>query len=154
MRLPVQAPVPGSGTPTKSNNPRNSNFRIFAAFSPSALLRSQRAILFIQPILQFSIQSRTFSIKRRMKGMGTILPRIQTPIADHMGMLRREAAIRPPRSSRMGIMEIIKTTSIGGSPPRRSVNFSASASVVPEAAKARDKAIVHIPFKFSILIIA
>ena len=31
IREPVQAPVPGSGMPTKSSRPRNSTFRIFSA---------------------------------------------------------------------------------------------------------------------------
>jgi hypothetical protein len=51
-----------------------------------------------------------FSIRRRMKGIGRRLPRMQRGIARRIGTFKRagDAARRPPLSSRMGIIEMMK----------------------------------------------
>ena len=139
IRLPVQAPVPGSGMPTNSRMPINSYFRIFCDLSPSARSLSQSDSRFIQPILQCSIQFRIFSMNSRINGIGRILPTMQTPIAFHIGICSSAAAAIPPRSSRIGIIEIIKIISIGGSPPSIPTIFFASPPLFSSAASSTGK---------------
>ena len=106
-RAPVQAPVPGSGIPTKSTSPQNSYCWIFsllpiARFSSFSISPRKHFIFFIH--------WKIFLINSRINGMGKIFPIIQIGIACTADTFRSELASSPPRSSRSGIIEIRKTT--------------------------------------------
>ena len=79
MRAPVQPPVPGSGIPTKSVRPRNSAFWI-----PSDLPRALASSFLTIPPKCFvgRSQSKIFSIKKRMNGIGRILPIAEKNLLD------------------------------------------------------------------------
>ena len=70
-----------------------------------AFFSSQFAIT-RKPLI-FCIHLRIFLIKSKIKGIGTIFPAIQNGIAFTIGILRIEDAIKPPRNSKIGIMESI-----------------------------------------------
>ena len=132
MRDPVQAPVPGSGTPTNSTSPQNSNCLILSLFF-SALF-SRRSTMGRKVFVRLR-RSNTLVTRSRMKGTGMRFPTMQTGMAVHMSTCSREAAIRPPRSSRIGIIEMMNGIRIGGRPPSSSVIFSASLSAPPDASR-------------------
>lgn len=53
-------------------------------------------------------------MKRRINGIGKTLPIIHIGIAVRIGTPSIDATRRPPRSSKIGIKEIIKTTASAG----------------------------------------
>ena len=81
----------------------------------------------------FSIQRSTRSIKSRIKGIGRIFPIMQIGMARRMGMFKRagEAAKSPPRSSKIGTMEIRKImASLETFPPSAAVSHCTNESVI------------------------
>ena len=67
----------------------------------------------------------------KMKGIGMIFPIMQMGIAFRIGTPRDQATRRPPLSSRMGIMEMMKiTTSLDTYCPRVEANHNAIESIL------------------------
>ena len=129
-REPVHAPVPGSGMPTKRTRPQNPNFSICPLFL-SAFCRIQTAN-FPSPGMR-SMTFRIFSMSSRMNGIGSRLPITQMGMARRIGTFKRagDAASSPPRSSRIGIMEMIKMiTSPDTFPPSREASPCTRVSVI------------------------
>ncbi len=119
MSEPVQAPVPGSGMPTKSTSPQNSAFLIFSLFPidrASIFSTSGRKSFVVFSQLKIGV------MKSRMKGTGMMLPMRQNRMPSQSGMPRSAAAMRPPRSSMSGTMETIPTISQFGIPVRTCMN--------------------------------
>ena len=120
IREPVQAPVPGSGIPTKSTSPQNSYFSIcpllpMALFSSFSTRGRKSLVCFSQ--LKIGV------IRSRIKGTGMIFPITQNQIARTMSISRSDATTSPPRSSRIGTMETMKTIiSLEILPPSVSIN--------------------------------
>ena len=107
MSEPVHAPVPGSGIPTNNTSPQNSYFSIwsffFIAFASSLSTSGFKCFV---PFIQLKIGV----IRSRINGTGIIFPRIHNGIAFATGTPRSGPATRSaPRSSRIGIIEIINT---------------------------------------------
>ncbi len=106
IREPVQAPVMGKGMPTKRTRPMNSYFSIWPFLRMARLsIRSTRG----RKNRVLRMAAKIFLIKKRMKGMGIKLPMALMMIPRHISTSSRLAARMPPRSSRMGNREIIKT---------------------------------------------
>ena len=71
-------------------------------------------------------------IKNKINGIGIIFPTIQIGIAFTAGIFRSDAARRPPRSSKIGIMEMMNTAPSGEINCERWVeNHCTSTSIVP-----------------------
>ena len=109
-RAPVQAPVPGSGIPTKSTSPQNSYLLIrsllLIAFSPAFLQADGKGASCCN-------HAKIGRIRSRINGIGIRFPTRQIGIARQVGIFKNAgpAARIPPLSSRIGIIEIIKIIS-------------------------------------------
>ena len=109
-RAPVQAPVPGSGIPTKSTSPQNSyllirSLLLIAFFSSFSTSGRKRRVL--------RSHAKIGRIRSRINGIGIRFPTRQIGIARQVGIFKNAgpAARIPPLSSRIGIIEIIKIIS-------------------------------------------
>lgn len=107
ISAPVQPPVPGNGTATNANSPQklaaSTPLLFFCAFSSSF-----STSLPIHKKFVLLMKSKIFLINRRIKGIGRKLPTTQMGNATYHSTPRSAAAMRPPRSSRMGKREMIK----------------------------------------------
>ena len=129
ISAPVQAPVPGRGIPTNSKSPRNSYLLIWSLF-PIALFSS----FVIRPlnVFVFFIHLKICRIKSRINGIGIIFPTIQIGSAFAADIFSKEAARRPPRSSSIGIIEMMNTAPSGEiNCARWCENHCTSTSIIP-----------------------
>ena len=106
--VPVQAPVPGSGIPTKSRRAQKIPLSpaAFSSFCPPLwpFLRHQ---VKKPPIRGLSApHSRTLRAKKKIIGTGSIFPITQRMRACHQGIPEAIATGTAPRSSTRGIIEI------------------------------------------------
>ena len=147
ISAPVQAPVPGRGIPTNSKSPRNSYFLIWSLF-PIALFSS----FVIRPlnVFVFFIHLKICRIKSRINGIGTIFPTIQIGSAFAADIFSKEAARRPPRSSRIGIMEMMNKANSFPKQVRALKIVSKFGSPLPKALSRRHNFLYH--WCFSILL--
>ena len=103
-KAPVQPPVPGSGTATKTNKPH------FLCFSTEALLAfaffSKCSTNFL--IRVFFRKKKILSMNKSMNGIGKRFPSTQIGKAYSRFTFNRLAAISPPRSSKIGISDTMK----------------------------------------------
>ena len=128
IKDPVQAPVPGNGMPTKRSRPINSYFFIVSLFPIDFC--SSRSIFGFSHRVRFS-RSKIGVINNRINGTGIIFPITQRNTALIIGIFKSAAATRPPLSSRIGTMEMIKTIiSFDTTPSRFVVNHVINASVI------------------------
>lgn len=102
---PVQAPLPGSGIATKSIMPQKPYFSIVLFFfKVFSLSREIKWPNFLKRDRKFRIAS----IMNRTKGITSTLAAMHTKNALKGEMFNNEAAMRPPRSSKIGRSEIMK----------------------------------------------
>ena len=130
ISAPVQAPVPRKrGFPTNSKSPRNSYLLNLVTLSHSSVFQlcdqtSER--------LCFFIHLKICRIKSRINGIGIIFPTIQIGSAFAADIFSKEAARRPPRSSSIGIIEMMNTAPSGEiNCARWCENHCTSTSIVP-----------------------
>lgn len=106
-RVPVQAPVPGSGIPTKVEGPRRHPYlqQLFKFLATTVtFLRHQ---VKKPPIRGLSApHSRTRRAKKKIIGTGIMFPMTQRIRACHQGIPEAIATGTAPRSSTKGIIEI------------------------------------------------
>ncbi len=102
---PVHAPLPGNGTATNSIIPKYPYFSIelffFNVFSLNRVMSCPNFLNLIK-------NSSTASIKKSTNGMMSMLATIHTMKAQSGSISNKEAAINPPRSSKIGINDIMK----------------------------------------------
>ena len=107
-RVPVQAPVPGRGIPTKSSNAQKIPLSpaTFSSFCPPLwpLLRHQVKKV---PMIGLSApQARIWRAKKKIRGIGSILPITPMVRACQRGIPLEIAKGTAPRSSTRGTIEI------------------------------------------------
>jgi len=109
-KAPVHAPVPGRGIPTNMISP------IFLYFSIWDILLLPFSSSLSTSLTSFvlRIQSKIFLIKRRIKGIGRMVPAAQIRKAGMRSSPNTLAAKIPPRSSTRGIILIINTVNSAG----------------------------------------
>ena len=109
-KAPVQPPVPGSGTATKTNKPH------FLCFSTEVLLAfaffSKCSTNFL--IRVFFRKKKILSMNKSMNGIGKRFPSTQIGKAYSRFTFNRLAAMSPPRSSRIGINDTMNMMTSAG----------------------------------------
>ena len=109
-KAPVQPPVPGSGTATKTNKPH------FLCFSTEALLAfaffSKCSTNFL--IRVFFRKKKILSMNKSMNGIGKRFPSTQIGNAYSKFTCSRLAAISPQRNSRIGINDTMNIITSAG----------------------------------------
>ena len=106
---PVHAPVPGIGIATNKKSPNflylSMSLLLLSAFSSNLYINLENLVLFRN--------SNTFFTKSNIKGTGMILPKMHIIIAIFQFTPNKLAAIIPPLSSKIGIIDIIKIINSG-----------------------------------------
>lgn len=109
-KAPVHPPVPGNGTATKTNNPH------FLCFSTEELLAfaffSKCSTNFL--IRVFFNAEKILSMNKSINGIGKRLPKTQIGNAYSKFTFSKLAAMRPPRSSKIGSKDTINMITSAG----------------------------------------
>ena len=103
IRAPVHAPVPGNGTATITNNPNSWYFLILSDF-----VRERFSILttIFLVYLNFSKNPSILLMKYKINGIGSMFPKKHTIKAVTNGTSLAAAKMIPPRSSRIGSIDM------------------------------------------------
>ena len=106
INAPIHPPVPGIGKATKAKSPHSLYFTIFSLLF---FARNSKKFITVRSRVFFNTEKILF-MKSKMKGMGTMLPKMQSGKANFQSIFKTLAAINPPRSSKSGTRDTKKTS--------------------------------------------